>query len=88
MRTQLSNCLVNSHEPESSYEFYQWSNIRHGIFRSRVQRRILAVRIIRSGRGKDACVFLADWIATLAYIDLKWENLKIFFSETARPNSL
>ena len=36
MRTQLSNNMVSSHEPENSCEVlvYQWSNVRHGIFRS------------------------------------------------------
>ena len=32
--------MVSSHEPENSCEVlvYQWSNVRHGIFRSRFQR--------------------------------------------------
>ena len=66
-----------------------WS-VRHGIFRSRFQRSILAVRIIRYGRGKDACGFWADWIATLVYIIYRrtmGKNLKIFFSVTARPTA-
>ena len=44
MRTQLSNNMVSSHEPENSCEVlvYQWSNVRHGIFRSRFQRSISA----------------------------------------------
>ena len=41
MRTQLSNNMVSSHEPEKSCEVlvYQWSNVRHGIFRSRIDQR-------------------------------------------------
>ena len=40
MRTQLSNNIVSSHDHENSREVlvYQWSNVRHGIFRSRFQR--------------------------------------------------
>ena len=36
--------MVSSHEPENSCEVlvYQWSNVRHGIFRSRFQRSISA----------------------------------------------
>ena len=42
MQTQLGNNMVSSHEPENSCEvlLYQWSNVRHGIFRSRFQRSI------------------------------------------------
>ena len=42
MRTQLSNNIVSSHNHENSREVlvYQWSNVRHGIFRSRFQRSI------------------------------------------------
>ena len=44
MRTQLSNNIVSSHDHENSREVlvYQWSNVRHGIFRSRFQRSISA----------------------------------------------
>ena len=44
MRTQLSNNIVSSHDLENSREVlvYQWSNVRHGIFRSRFQRSISA----------------------------------------------
>ena len=44
MRTQLSNNIVSSHDHENSREVlvYQWSNFRHGIFRSRFQRSISA----------------------------------------------
>ena len=40
MRTQLSNNIVSSHDHENSREVlvYQWSNVRHSIFRSRFQR--------------------------------------------------
>ena len=44
MQTQLSNTIVSSHDHENSREVlvYQWSNIRHGIFRSRFRRSISA----------------------------------------------
>ena len=42
MGTQFSNNIVSSHEPENSCEvlLYQWSNVRHLIFRSRFQKSI------------------------------------------------
>ena len=62
--------MVNSHEPKAHMSFtngptFVTASSVHGF-----KDVYLAVRIIRYGRGKDACVFLADWIATLAYIDL------------------
>ena len=37
--TKVAHCMVSSHEPENSCEVlvHQWSNIRHGILRSRFQ---------------------------------------------------
>ena len=44
IRTQLSNNIVSSYDQENAREVlvYQWSNVRHGIFRSRFQRSISA----------------------------------------------
>ena len=77
--------MVSSYEPETHVRFY-YSNgptfvtaASVHIFKEVYQRPAISgpilvelrINIIRFGRGKDACVFfLADWIGTLAYIDV------------------
>ena len=44
MRAHLSNNIVSSHDHENSREVlvYQWSNVRHGIFRSRFSKKYIS----------------------------------------------
>ena len=67
MRTQLSNNIVRKHYHENSREVlvYQWSNVRHGTFRSRFLRSISAGVRQNVERQKRETTFKAAYSVTM-----------------------